>query len=125
MHDWWMALLAAARGRIEHVAEPLMLYRQHTANTVGVRRPGLAAMLGGVGRFFTDAGFRGHLLRTQRQARALLDRFGASLPEADRAALTAYASLADRGCLRRRWLLLRHGFRTSSCTGNAKLFFGV
>ena len=45
MHDWWMALVAAARGRIECVAEPLTLYRQHAASAVGVRRPGLAAIL--------------------------------------------------------------------------------
>ena len=159
MHDWWMALAAAAMGRIECVAEPLTLYRQHAANAVGVRRPGLAAILNktaenrmrrrrenhAIGRrsspaaafgivwtylgraasFFTEAGFRGHLRRTQRQAHAFLDRFGAGLPAADRAALSAYATLADCSCLRRRWLLLRHGFRTSSCTGNAKLFLGV
>lgn len=125
MHDWWIALVAAARGRIESVAEPLTLYRQHAVNAVGVRRPGLAAILGRTGAFFTDAGFHGHLGRTLRQAQALLDRFDARLSEADRAALSAYATLADCGCLRRRWRLLRHGFRTSSCLGNVKLFFGV
>ena len=124
MHDWWIALVAAARGRIESVAEPLTLYRQHAVNAVGVRRPGLAAILGRTGAFFTDAGFHGHLGRTLRQAQALLDRFDARLSEADRAALSAYATLADCGCLRRRWRLLRHGFRTSSCLGNVKLFFG-
>lgn len=41
VHDGWIALLAAAVGRLVPVAEPLMLYRQHAANQIGVRRTGL------------------------------------------------------------------------------------
>ncbi|MEG0832387.1 MAG: glycosyltransferase family 2 protein [Oscillospiraceae bacterium] len=35
MHDWWLALVAAAFGKIDVVDEPLMLYRQHGSNQVG------------------------------------------------------------------------------------------
>lgn len=35
MHDWWLALCAAAFGRLEYVSAPLVKYRQHGNNEVG------------------------------------------------------------------------------------------
>jgi rhamnosyltransferase len=37
MHDWWLALVAAALGELLYVSDPMVLYRQHGANTVGIR----------------------------------------------------------------------------------------
>lgn len=37
MHDWWLALCAAAEGRIAFETEPLVLYRQHAGNALGAR----------------------------------------------------------------------------------------
>ncbi len=37
MHDWWLALLAAAFGHIETIEAPLIDYRQHQQNTVGAK----------------------------------------------------------------------------------------
>lgn len=34
-HDTWLYVLAAALGRVSHIAEPLILYRQHAANVYG------------------------------------------------------------------------------------------
>ena len=43
MHDWWFIMVAAAFGAIDYIDAPLIQYRQHTSNTVGVpRRHGLA-----------------------------------------------------------------------------------
>lgn len=35
MHDHWIALVAACEGKIIHLEESLILYRQHTANVTG------------------------------------------------------------------------------------------
>ncbi len=35
-HDTWIYSLAAGLGRVSHIAEPLILYRQHGGNTVGI-----------------------------------------------------------------------------------------
>jgi glycosyltransferase involved in cell wall biosynthesis len=35
-HDTWIYVLAAALGRVSHIAEPLVLYRQHGRNAIGV-----------------------------------------------------------------------------------------
>lgn len=41
MHDWWLALAAAAFGRIEFVDRPLIRYRQHASNTLGAKGWGM------------------------------------------------------------------------------------
>lgn len=38
MHDWWLALIAAQYGTIDYIANPMMLYRQHSTNSVGTYR---------------------------------------------------------------------------------------
>ena len=38
MHDWWLALCAAAAGRLVYLDEPLVNYRQHENNSIGAGR---------------------------------------------------------------------------------------
>ncbi len=35
MHDWWLALVAAALGKIIFIEKPTVLYRQHDRNLIG------------------------------------------------------------------------------------------
>ncbi|MDJ1181248.1 glycosyltransferase family 2 protein [Roseofilum sp. BLCC_M91] len=35
-HDWWIALIASHQGKIAHIPYPLVRYRIHETNTVGV-----------------------------------------------------------------------------------------
>jgi glycosyltransferase involved in cell wall biosynthesis len=42
MHDWWLALVAAAKGKVITLPDVTILYRQHGSNTVGARRRSLA-----------------------------------------------------------------------------------
>lgn len=37
-HDWWITLVAAQKGRIEHIRQPLVMYRIHGLNNVGVTK---------------------------------------------------------------------------------------
>jgi|UPI00036ADAC8 glycosyltransferase involved in cell wall biosynthesis len=37
LHDWWIALCAAALGRVEYIDQALVQYRQHGHNTVGAK----------------------------------------------------------------------------------------
>jgi glycosyltransferase involved in cell wall biosynthesis len=41
VHDEWLAMIAAATGRVATLPEELLEYRQHGANTIGVNRPTL------------------------------------------------------------------------------------
>jgi len=37
MHDWWLYIIAAAFGQIIYDDEPMILYRQHASNQIGMR----------------------------------------------------------------------------------------
>jgi glycosyltransferase involved in cell wall biosynthesis len=38
IHDWWIALNVAKYGKLIHIAVPTVLYRQHGANIIGVKK---------------------------------------------------------------------------------------
>lgn len=72
MHDWWLALVAALFGQVVYLDEPTLLYRQHGNNSVGARRWGFKRI---VRLAQSSEAVRASMLRTMRQAQALLDRY--------------------------------------------------
>ncbi|MHB8915701.1 MAG: glycosyltransferase family 2 protein [Thiobacillus sp.] len=120
MHDWWFIMVAAAFGAIDYIDEPLIQYRQHTSNTVGVRRRhGLAQRLRNAMQ--ADA-WRRYLFppaervqRTMQNIALFEDRYRNDLPLAARDTLRAL-----RACEQSWWRCLR--FFAHSKTGESVLF---
>ena len=94
MHDYWIALVAAAFGRIGFVGEPLVLYRQHCDNVVSAD-----------GRSRSVVEFKWKLHRNVLQARAFLDRYGGKCPDCVR----ALAMIDKSSWIKRRMIVLRYG----------------
>lgn len=70
MHDWWIALVAAAFGKIIYVDEPLIRYRQHGQNASGATRR--KSLVEGVRAFWTSQDeFRKLMTRRWAQLAAL------------------------------------------------------
>ncbi|MEF2025305.1 glycosyltransferase family 2 protein [Streptococcus canis] len=107
MHDWYLALVAAARGKLVYLDIPTELYRQHDANVLGAR---------------TWSKRMKHWLRphqlirkywwlitsSQQQAQLLLDL---PLQPKDRDMVEAYVSLLTMSLTKRLATLKTHGFR--------------
>ena len=123
MHDWWLALVAAALGRIEFIAEPMVLYRQHDSNTMGAKTSGGLMALGRV--MATPRAARGTFRSTLRQAEALLARHGPDMGEPHRALVQSYVELQDRNFLRRRLALLRHRFLGAALSHKLSFLFFI
>jgi len=115
MHDWWLALVAAAAGRIEYLPEPLVRYRQHGNNVVGVKRfrdainPMVASQRWAEGRFYT--------IMTFEQAKSLAKR----LRELDRPTpletmdlIEEFSRLPELSRLKRITTIRRMGIRKQS-----------
>lgn len=106
MHDVWVALIAAALGRIVYINEPTVMYRQHFDNSIGAKGYVSAICRGaGKGRERKSA-----LRKTIFQAQAFEREYGKIIPENLKEILDAYASFDKIGKLKRLYLCYRHGF---------------
>jgi glycosyltransferase involved in cell wall biosynthesis len=45
MHDWWVCLIGFAFGKIAKIDTPLVLYRQHESNTIGISKSSIIGSL--------------------------------------------------------------------------------
>ena len=102
MHDWWLALVASAFGRIEAVAEPTVLYRQHANNRLGATCYDWRYLARHAWEVFLRGDAAEYFCRTERQAAAFLQRFGEDLAPRHRATVNAYVGLKNAGFLDRR-----------------------
>lgn len=112
MHDWWLALVAAAFGKIATVRAPLMYYRQHGDNQVGAKAGGGAAML--ARKLKTLGTVRKNYEATYRQAELLLKSYGDILPDSEKALLNAYSSMKYMGRLEKIKTIKEYNFK--KCT---------
>jgi glycosyltransferase involved in cell wall biosynthesis len=107
MHDWWLALVAGAFGRIGSLPRPLLFYRQHGINTVGAKSWSLWPL---VRQALSQGEVRGALLKTQRQAGSFLERYQDLLTGEDRRMVEAFSRLGEGGFFQKRYSMLRYGF---------------
>lgn len=125
MHDWWLALVAAAFGRLDCLPEPGVLFRQHGTNQIGAVHWNLAHVIRKAATFWDGRLVAQGMRQTQRQAHAFWSRFASDLAPAQREAVEAYIALGQESFVRRRWLLLRHGFYRTGWLRNLSLLVRV
>lgn len=107
MHDWWLALLAAATGRIGFVDQPTVRYRQHGGNAVGAKASqsvGYLARRAVAGTAVTSA-----VAASRAQAAAFDAVMGDRLTGRDAAAVRAMATMSGLSKPARVAALIRHG----------------
>jgi hypothetical protein len=68
MHDWWLALVASKCGKLELIDKPLIQYRQHANNSIGVNK---RSKLNSIARFYQHLKkFEQNFLQIIEQAKA-------------------------------------------------------
>ncbi len=115
MHDWWVALCAAALGRIGFINRPLLKYRQHGKNSVGAKSV-VAALNPFKGRW-CDIWLSGrkNLSRSFLQAQSLSSRILEHDPDNKyKQIVKAYASLLNLSPVQRVFELNRQGICAQS-----------
>ena len=114
MHDWWIALIASAFGRIIYLDEPLLLYRQHTGNVVG----GSSRSHYITNRVKHLTAQRQVLYDTCKQAEVFLTIYNDQLTEAQKRLVSLFAGLPSANWFTRRYLILRYHFLKSGLLRN-------
>lgn len=107
MHDWWMALVAAAFGAIGFVKDPTILYRQHGNNEVGAKNTRKLGYNAKRAARFMEA--RQAVADTYLQAADFAALYGDQLRPADFELVRVYADMGEYGKLKRIRTLRKRG----------------
>lgn len=84
VHDWWLALVASAHGRIQFIPESSILYRQHSQNTIGAKKIGFGYWLERFLQFFKSPSRGGNTYPAIKQMEYFESRYGFSISEVPR-----------------------------------------
>ena len=107
MHDWWLALIAAAMGSAGYLNEATIDYRQHGNNVVGAKNTRSAAY---ILKKIKNDGVQTAMRQTYAQAQVFEDCFGAMLDSDARKTVQTYAAMAHKNGFVRRVNYLKYGF---------------
>lgn len=105
MHDWWMALSAAAFGKIGILHEPTLYYRQHGKNALGASRFGSLKNL--ASRFQK---LLHNDVRKFQQASTFYHRYHDLFEPMQRKMLQAFLDLQRHSWMQKRYAIYKHGF---------------
>ncbi|MFC5847242.1 glycosyltransferase family 2 protein [Deinococcus petrolearius] len=73
MHDWWFALVAESCGSSKFILRPTISYRQHSNNSVGVKRVGFTERLIRLKSLWSDDGAQKMYDVSYKQAELLIE----------------------------------------------------
>ena len=123
MHDWFIALTAAAFGKIVFVDRPLTLYRQHGENAIGASRTGLVRR--GIRALGERKKAKERIGLTYTHTRAFREAYGDALPEEAARTADAYLATQKMGKIRRIKTIRHLGcVMQSPVTRMGQFFFG-
>ncbi|MEC5385584.1 glycosyltransferase family 2 protein [Uliginosibacterium sp. H3] len=107
MHDYWLALIASALGRIVPVRHALIQYRQHGRNTLGAKK--MPSFFSIPARTFSRDGWPLNYTAACAQADALVQALAGKASDENLACAEKFAQLYSHGWWMRRWVLVRYG----------------
>ena len=115
MHDWWLALIAAAFGRIEFIEAVTIGYRQHDANSVGALDIHSKKYL--MKRIWQGKNIKKSLYLTRIQA----GEFAKCIDGKNNTIASKYANIGERGKLRRCFFYLKNDMKKTNLSRNIGL----
>ena len=123
MHDWFIALTAAAFGHVVFVDQPLTMYRQHTENAIGASRSGLLAR--GIRALGRRSDAKRRILLTYTHTRVFARLYEGLLPEEANRIVSDYLATRTMGKIPRILAVRRMGCTMQSpVTRMGQILFG-
>jgi glycosyltransferase involved in cell wall biosynthesis len=125
MHDWWVALVVAAFGKIAPISTTTVLYRQHDSNDTGAKQWGTKNLVKILTSEFMNKKLRESISHCEKQAACFVARYSHELNPQQRAAAFTMAHLSKLGPIARRYAIWKHKLYKSGLVRNVGLFFIV
>lgn len=114
MHDWWLALVAAAFGKMGAIHDATALYRQHGANDTGAKKwdwAELARSLCNREELARQLSLnRSARSRIHEQAAAFLQRYEPALTPGQKDMLEGFIALPSLNFFMKRYNTIKYGF---------------
>ncbi|HRD56056.1 MAG TPA: glycosyltransferase family 2 protein [Parachlamydiaceae bacterium] len=118
MHDWWVALVASAFGKIAVLNEQTILYRQHSSNTLGAKKFGTWNYFKGLWSKLLSGSAKKLSLQRLSQADAFLKNYDHLLNSAQKKMIQDYLKLKDFSFFKRFLVIKKHRFYRSGFLRN-------
>jgi len=123
MHDWFIALTAAAFGKVIFVNQPLIRYRQHGDNAIGASTSSLLQR--GIDALRNRDQAKARIRLTYTHAQSFLDAYGDALPDDAKNIVLRYLDTASMSKLSRVRAVRRGGYLMQSpVTRIGQMLFG-
>lgn len=103
MHDWWLMLVASAFGKIGHIDEQTISYRQHGKNEIGAKD--VRKLSYKFNRLLKGGSIREAIRLTYPQAKCFLSLYDNKLTDSQKDILLKYCSIPDLGKMKR-WITI-------------------
>ena len=97
MHDFWLQLVAATFGKIDHVEEATILYRQHSDNALGAKN--VNSLCYKLNRLMNNKDVTKVIRSTYPQAQSLLDVFGNEITDEKKDFLKKFVAISTKSKL--------------------------
>lgn len=111
MHDWWIALIAAAFGKIVSLKEPSIFYRQHSKNSVGAKKMNLLACMARAYHQIYKTNLAQKLqMKRLKQAQVFNHFYGEQLKLKDRQILRAFLGTEYASWWKKKYYFFRYRF---------------
>ena len=117
-HDWWIALVAIAKGKIINMPDVTVIYRQHDRNDTGAKKWGMRHIL--ITIVNGPRQWRANLMKTRDQARELINT--GLLDDNESVVVRNYVDMFDKTWFWRRVSMIRGGFMKYGVTRNIAMF---
>jgi len=111
MHDWWVALVASCCGKIGVIDQPLIMYRQHSFNSLGAKGAGIARYVDAIKSGDIVTKLLEHLNKVSKQISVLTANFSDDLLPEDMMILNAISRIQGKWSFVKLFSFMRSGIR--------------